>query len=722
MELKEFAELILFGTNIASDKLLNPDVLTDNKTYQAIIAPKEPGRPKGLQFNENLIAKKIPFPNKHQLEDARQRGYVLHFFANHELLAMEIMALVLLLFPEAPKSFRMGIAKTIIEEQKHMSLYLKRMEQLNVSFGEIPVNDFFWNCLSKMKSPFDFVTKMSMTFEQANIDYSLYYKDLMIKINDYETANILETVYQEEIGHVKHGVTWFNRWRDHSETEWESYVNSLELPLNPARAKGLIFDMAARKSAGLSDEYIMELSVFSSSKGRPPNIYYFNPACEQEIVRGSVGFTPSKSILNLQNDCASLLQFIAAKDDIVLTSQKPGLHFLKKIQTCGFTLPEWMEFNKNSINVNSIPQNYISFAQPWGWSPESLNLMKAFIPKLIGKSSFQENIFDQNFYNNKIKPLYSKAFSAELIYKIKNNFENIKELMPLDNTLPTISNNLENTKLAIQKYLTIPNINMVVLKAPFGCSGQNMKRVNTENLNSSEINWLKRIFKEQFQIIIEPWFEKVVDLSYQSKISENKTTIPIGITRFITDSRGQYKATFVGKKTDDLPDDLTKFIYSRYENYSGIEDILKRTSILVSDYLNENMYEGAFGIDSFIYKDSNSKFGYRLKFLSEINPRFTMGRVAIEISKRIQTGAFAIWAHIRITDILKNDFPSIPDFTQFIENKFPIKLSESPKPLIKEGILFTNDPSMATSVLTILIVGKNILSDFTKLTGIDIIK
>ena len=82
MEIKEFAELILFGTNIASDKLLNPNILTDNKYYPAIIAPKEPGRPRGLKFNENLLTKKIPFPNKHQLEDERQRGYVLHFFAN----------------------------------------------------------------------------------------------------------------------------------------------------------------------------------------------------------------------------------------------------------------------------------------------------------------------------------------------------------------------------------------------------------------------------------------------------------------------------------------------------------------------------------------------------------------------------------------------------------------------------------------------------------------
>ena len=722
MELKEFAEIILFGTNISSDKLLDPKILTDEIPYKEIIAPKTPGRPLALQFNQNLNSKKIPFPNREQIEDEIQRGYVLHFFANHELLAMEIMALVLLLFPQAPKNFRMGIARTIIEEQKHMSLYLKRMKELNVTFGEIPVNDFFWNCLSQMKSPMDFVTKMSLTFEQANLDYSLFYRDLMYKIKDFKTAEILETVYLEEIGHVKHGVTWFNRWRDQSNTEWKSYTSALDLPLTPARAKGIIFDMAGRKAAGLSDQFIAELSVFSSSKGRPPNIYYFNPACEQEIARKKVGFTPSKSIANLQNDCASLMQFFASKDDIILISKKPSVSFLKKIQDCGYTIPEWLEIKKNNIDSNIILQNYISNISPWGWSPESINALKNLKNKLIIKSNFQKEIFDENFYENNIKELYSKKISATLIQKIKHNFTDLIDILPSENTFPSVSFNVNDVLLNIETFLAIDGIDTVVLKAPYGCSGQNMLRVKSNELTVAETNWLNKILKEQNSIIIEPWFNKVVDLSYQAKISEEKKHVAIGMTRFITDSRGQYKATFVGKKTDDLSKELTKFMYNKYSIYNGIEEILLQTSLLISNYLCDFKFEGPYGIDAFIYKDINSKYGFRLKHLSEINPRYTMGRVAIEVSKRIQTGAFAIWAHIRVIDILKNEkFKTISEFSSFIEQKFPIQLSNDFKPLIREGILFTNDPSLANSVLTVLIVGKNVLNNFTKETELEIL-
>ncbi len=219
MELREFAETILYGNNLTGDKLLQPLELTDLNPGNAIVAPIHPARPKELDFSRGHVNQKIEFPNQNNMENERQRGIVLHFFANHELLAMELMALTILRFPEAPKSFRLGVAKTIMEEQRHMQLYMNRMKELRVSFGEIPVNDFFWKCLSSMSSPMDYVTKLSMTFEQANLDFSFFYMNLMKKIGDIETAEILKTVYEEEIGHVKHGVLWFDKWRDSSQSQ-----------------------------------------------------------------------------------------------------------------------------------------------------------------------------------------------------------------------------------------------------------------------------------------------------------------------------------------------------------------------------------------------------------------------------------------------------------------------------------------------------------------------
>ena len=86
------------------------------------------------------------FPALHRLEQERERGRLLHFFANHELLATELMALVLLKFPDAPAAFRKGVLQTLKDEQEHTRLYLQRMKECGIHFGELPVSGYFWRC------------------------------------------------------------------------------------------------------------------------------------------------------------------------------------------------------------------------------------------------------------------------------------------------------------------------------------------------------------------------------------------------------------------------------------------------------------------------------------------------------------------------------------------------------------------------------------------------
>ena len=104
MELRDFAEEILFATTL-EEKLRAPEAITDERPGTPIVAPATPGRPPGLRFKSSR-SRKADVPDTHRLEQQSERGGLLHFFANHELLATELMALVLLRFPEAPAAFR----------------------------------------------------------------------------------------------------------------------------------------------------------------------------------------------------------------------------------------------------------------------------------------------------------------------------------------------------------------------------------------------------------------------------------------------------------------------------------------------------------------------------------------------------------------------------------------------------------------------------------------
>src|SRR5260221_14786094 len=161
MELREFAGRVLFATTL-DEKLLRPADISDERPGAALVTPAAPGRPPELQFKVTGTARDS-FPGTKNLEQESERGRLLHFFANHELLATELMALVLLKFPDAPAAFRKGVLQTLKDEQEHTQLYLQRMKECGIKFGELPVSGYFWRSVSPMESPMDYVSSLCLT-------------------------------------------------------------------------------------------------------------------------------------------------------------------------------------------------------------------------------------------------------------------------------------------------------------------------------------------------------------------------------------------------------------------------------------------------------------------------------------------------------------------------------------------------------------------------------
>ena len=109
MEIRQFAERVLFASTL-EEKLAPPESpLTDDFRGPSILAPGLPGRPADL-MPRGRHDERAKFPRDARLVDETERARLLHFFANHELLAIELMALALLKFPDAPASFRKGVA------------------------------------------------------------------------------------------------------------------------------------------------------------------------------------------------------------------------------------------------------------------------------------------------------------------------------------------------------------------------------------------------------------------------------------------------------------------------------------------------------------------------------------------------------------------------------------------------------------------------------------
>lgn len=261
MKLYEFCCCLLKKGDLAS-KLTSINEIdweeSETWTSERLVKPERCG---SIAFSN----KQIKFPGKGALKDSQQRAKALHFFANHELLAIEMMAQALLLFPELSMSQRKSLIKTIDEEQKHFTMYLARMQELGGHFGDYPLNQFFWSFMEQIKAPEQFFSVISLTFEQANLDFASHYMAIFQKLGDLKTYQILKEVYEDEIRHVARGRTELLKKVSHPEELWEFYCRSLPESLTPARAKGIVFDNDARKKSGLSEDFILSLKGYRNS-------------------------------------------------------------------------------------------------------------------------------------------------------------------------------------------------------------------------------------------------------------------------------------------------------------------------------------------------------------------------------------------------------------------------------------------------------------------------
>ncbi|MBJ7449427.1 MAG: DUF455 family protein [Parachlamydiales bacterium] len=257
MEVREWCQRILSADTL-EEKLLDPEELSDLNPGPPLIW-KEPVRPAGLGFQRRTRKEKLPPLCDHRHTD--KRAICLHRFAGHELLAVEMMAHALLAFPNAPTNFRKGLIHTLKEEQEHVKLYCNRLKEMGVSFGDHPLYRHFWNHTPYIRSPLHYISVMSLTLEMANLDFAPLYGASFEKHGDIKSSELMATILNDEIRHVRFGWRWLQHYKKEELSTWQTWLQSLPPYLSPKRAVGFQLNEEPRIKAGVSTEWIEQLRL-----------------------------------------------------------------------------------------------------------------------------------------------------------------------------------------------------------------------------------------------------------------------------------------------------------------------------------------------------------------------------------------------------------------------------------------------------------------------------
>jgi uncharacterized ferritin-like protein (DUF455 family) len=261
MNIQDYCLQILNSGNL-EDKLMSPPKEMSWDLRSSNIEIIEPKRDPKISFS----IKKDKIPRPEELHQPIKRAKTLHHFANHELMAIELYAWAILKFSNLDLKIKKGMLKTIQEEQTHFNLYRSRMRELGLEFGDLPLNRIFWNWSPKMGTFEKFTAIMTLSFEGANLDFSLIYKSLFNSVDDFDSRDIMDLVFRDEINHVKRGLIPFQKSKPVQDALWDYYISHLEYPFTPRRAKAYFFIPESRKKAGFSDDFIEKLGEFSDIK------------------------------------------------------------------------------------------------------------------------------------------------------------------------------------------------------------------------------------------------------------------------------------------------------------------------------------------------------------------------------------------------------------------------------------------------------------------------
>lgn len=711
MELREFAERVLFATTL-EEKLQTPEVITDEFPGHSIATPAAPGRPRELIFKPSGTARG-EFPGTRHLEQNHERGRLLHFFGNHELLATELMALVLLKFPEAPAAFRKGVYETLKDEQEHTRLYRERMKACGVEFGSLPVSGYFWRAVAGMESPMDYVAGLSLTFEQANLDFARHFSACFADVGDADSATLLQKIYRDEIGHVAYGLKWFRRWKNPNESDWEAFCRQLKFPLSPARARGFSINVEGRKAAGLPADFIENLNVFSQSKGRTPTVFLFNPLAEA-CLAGGKGFSPNKNQAQLARELTALPMFLCRQDDIVLVAQKPAVHFLSGLKAAGFTLPEFVCLDQ----CGELAQRKLGRLRPWAWGPDSLELLQPLFSNLT-----EQKRSAAECYNDRIATLYRKTWSANFLRRFLASLGGPQpEPVPTEgcnhppHPAPVVVNLLCPTAvvgisahsvaetLAAIAALRSGGHHQVVLKESLGVAGRNALRLFEPELLAPQRRWIERALASGRELVVEPWLDRVRDFSVQLEMTERGLQL-CGYTGLINDARGQFQANWAEPKHDKaLPTAVLTALQVTPRTGNEIQLCFAQLFQALEAELRLAGFFGPVGIDCLVYREASGVF--KLKPVVEINPRYTMGRVTVELMKNVCPGSVGTFRLVNRAALKTSGFADFKNFAAAQAHQLPLVMAGAPHRRIREGFLPLNDPEQAVLCLATFTVSR----------------
>lgn len=191
-----------------------------------------------------------------KLTSEEGRAAFLHALSHIEFNAINLAWDAVHRFRGLPKVYYSDWVRVADEEAIHFALLRDRLRTLGYDYGDFPAHNGLWEMAQK--TAFDPMVRMALVprvLEARGLDVTPGMMLRLKSVGDTESAEVLEIILRDEVGHVEIGSRWFRHLCEQRGLEPDSTFKDLLQKYMSGKLKQP-FNDGARKAAGFSEDEI----------------------------------------------------------------------------------------------------------------------------------------------------------------------------------------------------------------------------------------------------------------------------------------------------------------------------------------------------------------------------------------------------------------------------------------------------------------------------------
>ena len=332
-------------------------------------------------------------------------------------------------------------------------------------------------------------------------------------------------------------------------------------------------------------------------------LHIFNPEHDIALAADVRRFTAPLAARQLRRDLAFLPALWADDGDFVLVEEVDEA--VRQSKSFGTLMADVRFVSADDLRRLSQQFSEVEI-EPWGWDWGVVEtLSKAGLGRFCPSDEQLQTI----------RTLSSRRWAAEHL-------------------LPTLRKKPMFKTVGASRYISreseLPSAAEIpfVLKSPWSSSGRGIRYVLDKSHFSRNLSWAHSVIGQQGGIMVEPFYNKVVDFAMEFEAKADETVVYRGLSLFLT-KNGAYTGNLIASEQEKRRI-LSEFVPEK------VVDELREAIVEVMTTALQGCYIGPFGIDMMVVCDDSKNRGEKSEIALhpcvELNLRRTMGHAALSIA------------------------------------------------------------------------------------------